>query len=376
MRFDRKTTTNIWNAYKEVTGLGTSSESESAEVQELEEKKLDPVDDKANDKKFKDRKDKDIDNDGDVDSSDEYLHKRRKAISNKVKKEKGYEHDTDVVESQEAKLNNLSKKLKDKSDRKADMKKKLSDMRKGKGDIDYLRRVEEAELEEELSPLEKKLLAAANPLKATANMKDGSVKKAIDKLNRERFIKIVQQDSHLGTVKYDLTDSGKRAVRESTELEEGKTDSTAIKADLKKGMSIQKIADKHIDSKGSNKAEVHKIVRDWLWKEKGVRKESLEEGVLDDAIESKRLSMRDAIMSVWEGKTYGERSKGATGKEGILDKESKKSKDFVDQHTVDDEDKGLQKGFSDVDKAGSAAVKQAPERRGDQRNVGDKNIVR
>lgn len=46
-----------------------------------EDKKLDPVDDKANDKKFKDRKDKDIDNDGDEDSSDEYLHKRRKAIS-------------------------------------------------------------------------------------------------------------------------------------------------------------------------------------------------------------------------------------------------------------------------------------------------------
>jgi hypothetical protein len=48
-----------------------------------EAKKLDPVDDKANDKKFKDRKDKDIDNDGDVDSSDEFLHKRRKAIDNK-----------------------------------------------------------------------------------------------------------------------------------------------------------------------------------------------------------------------------------------------------------------------------------------------------
>ena len=46
---------------------------------DVSEKKLDPVDDAENDKKFKDRKDKDIDNDGDVDSSDEYLHKRRKA---------------------------------------------------------------------------------------------------------------------------------------------------------------------------------------------------------------------------------------------------------------------------------------------------------
>jgi hypothetical protein len=51
---------------------------------EVSEKKLDPVDDKANDKKFKDRKDKDIDNDGDVDSSDEYLHKRRAATDDAI----------------------------------------------------------------------------------------------------------------------------------------------------------------------------------------------------------------------------------------------------------------------------------------------------
>ena len=52
-----------------------------------EEKDLDPVNRKAVVKKFKDRKDKDIDNDGDVDDSDEYLHKRRKAISKATKDE-------------------------------------------------------------------------------------------------------------------------------------------------------------------------------------------------------------------------------------------------------------------------------------------------
>ena len=49
-----------------------------------EQDKLDPVNDKENDKKFKDRKDKDIDNDGDVDSSDEYLHKKRKATDDAI----------------------------------------------------------------------------------------------------------------------------------------------------------------------------------------------------------------------------------------------------------------------------------------------------
>ena len=48
---------------------------------------LDKVQPKAVKKKFKDRKDKDIDNDGDVDSSDKFLHKKRKAISKAMSKE-------------------------------------------------------------------------------------------------------------------------------------------------------------------------------------------------------------------------------------------------------------------------------------------------
>ena len=48
---------------------------------------MDKVQPKALKKKFKDRKDKDIDNDGDVDDTDKYLHTRRKAISKAIKKE-------------------------------------------------------------------------------------------------------------------------------------------------------------------------------------------------------------------------------------------------------------------------------------------------
>jgi len=49
-------------------------------------KKLDPVNKKAAKKKFDDRKDKDIDNDGDVDNSDKFLHKKRKAITKAIRK--------------------------------------------------------------------------------------------------------------------------------------------------------------------------------------------------------------------------------------------------------------------------------------------------
>src|SRR6056300_1035987 len=46
---------------------------------------LDPVNKNAVKKKFDNRQDKDIDNDGDTDSTDKYLHKRRQAISKNIK---------------------------------------------------------------------------------------------------------------------------------------------------------------------------------------------------------------------------------------------------------------------------------------------------
>ena len=62
-------------------------------VRGIVEKKLDPVDKDAVKKKFDDRKDKDIDNDGDVDSTDKYLHKRRKAVSKAIAKDKKEAYD-------------------------------------------------------------------------------------------------------------------------------------------------------------------------------------------------------------------------------------------------------------------------------------------
>ncbi len=53
------------------------------------EDKMDPVNKKELKGTHAQRKDKDIDNDGDVDSTDKYLHKRRKAITKNVKGKKG-----------------------------------------------------------------------------------------------------------------------------------------------------------------------------------------------------------------------------------------------------------------------------------------------
>jgi len=50
-------------------------------LDKVDPSKVEPEDD------FEDREDKDIDNDGDTDDSDEYLHKKRQAITKAVKKE-------------------------------------------------------------------------------------------------------------------------------------------------------------------------------------------------------------------------------------------------------------------------------------------------
>ena len=58
------------------------SEIEEKELDKVDPSKVEPQDD------FEDRDDKDIDNDGDVDDSDKYLHKKRQAITKAIKKQK------------------------------------------------------------------------------------------------------------------------------------------------------------------------------------------------------------------------------------------------------------------------------------------------
>lgn len=69
---DKNEVDQVWAAFQEVA--------------EASKGKIDPVDKAELKKDHKDREDKDIDNDGDVDSSDEYLHKRRKVIKKAIAK--------------------------------------------------------------------------------------------------------------------------------------------------------------------------------------------------------------------------------------------------------------------------------------------------
>ena len=72
-----------WDGYKAkgTKKKGGKEVPNCVKEEELSEKKLDPVNHKELKGKHSERKDKDIDNDGDVDKSDKYLHMRRKKVS-------------------------------------------------------------------------------------------------------------------------------------------------------------------------------------------------------------------------------------------------------------------------------------------------------
>jgi hypothetical protein len=86
----------------------------------VKNEKLDAVNPKAVKKKFDDRKDKDIDNDGDVDSTDKYLHKRRKAISKAVAKEENELNETNYIVTYSTKGKLFMKKIRAKSEDEAE----------------------------------------------------------------------------------------------------------------------------------------------------------------------------------------------------------------------------------------------------------------
>jgi len=75
-----------WKGYKMV-GMKKGKNGEDVPNCVPIDEATDPVDPKELKGKLKDRKDADIDNDGDVDDSDKFLHKRRKAIAKALSKE-------------------------------------------------------------------------------------------------------------------------------------------------------------------------------------------------------------------------------------------------------------------------------------------------
>lgn len=177
-----------------------------SETADLDESKLDPVDDKANDKKFKNRKDKDIDNDGDVDSSDEFLHKRRKAIDNekdggekpaKNEKVKAKDGETEA-EKDEKEADSVEADGETEDKPKADPKKKKKLPNKDDGDdTPEISKIGEASAEfiKDLEDLLEKMKAGTEPekidSKESPKSKEFIAKHKIDKMDHEDMEKVL-----------------------------------------------------------------------------------------------------------------------------------------------------------------------------------------
>jgi hypothetical protein len=78
------------------SGLQTFKKRDEKKHGGVVSKKLDPVDSKALMGRLAQRKDKDIDNDGDVDNSDSYLHNRRKTVKTAIKADRTPNYKTKV----------------------------------------------------------------------------------------------------------------------------------------------------------------------------------------------------------------------------------------------------------------------------------------
>jgi len=266
----------------DIKRLGEAWASVTSKQEELEEKKkLDPVNDKENDKKFKDRKDKDIDNDGDVDSSDEYLHKRRAATDDAIDGGK--------------------KPAKNKEKEEGNAFTKALNAAKEKGEDEFVvagkkYSVKEEEGDEEESDEPKKK-------KPFPPKKDGE-----------------EKDSEEG--------------EEESDDEEEEAPKVAGKKDDKKKVASN-----------AKTAEISKI---------GEATEEL-------------LSMFENLL--------GERkeTKGATKPEGIMDKESPKSKEFADKHKVEVKDE--EETHETAVKAGQATKAKSGKRPQDN-PAGDTKIVK
>src|SRR6056300_183346 len=294
-------------------------------AEKTEKKKLDPVG----------KADADIDNDGDVDKSDEYLHNRRKAIKKAMKNESEDEmkpcskcdgstdnHDPDCP------MADSGKKKEESSCGDKRMKKESFD--------EFLDSLTEEQLDEVSAKLARKAAAAsaAKSFEYGSSAYGPGTDKEADRLDKKA-------DKARAHVQKRQGDKGVRKVDKKTgKLIYGKYESVAH----------EKWGYGEVIEESENGYNVY-----------------FEHGVEFD-VPADELTILE--------KNYAERTKGATKPEGIMDKESPKAKEFANMHDADNPKvaKDDAEGHEDATKAGRAVKNQSPTRPGEKR-VGDKNIV-
>jgi hypothetical protein len=302
----------------------------------VEKKTMDPVDKKALKKDFDARADKDIDNDGDADKSDEYLHKRRQAISKAMKNES--EDEMKPCPKCDGSMQNHDPECPMADSGKEKEESSCGDKRMKKESFDeFLDSLTEEQLDEISAKLARKAAAAsaAKSFEYGSSAYGPGTDKEADRLD-------------------------KKADKARAHVQKRQGDKGVKKVDKKTGKLIY----------GKYESVAHEK---WGYGEVIEESENGYNIYFEHGVE---FDVPVDELTILE-KNYAERTKGATKPETMKDqRKGKGAEDMAKDLDADSPELAADdaKGHEDATKAGRVVSKQAPTRGGEQRK-GDINIV-
>lgn len=345
---------------------------------------LDKVQPKALKKDFKDRKDKDIDNDGDVDDSDEYIDNKRKTVSKAIKKDKKQsDAEIEVEEATEyvRVMKNGIRKSVPAATLKAYVSKGWEEVTEST-DLDESYSLTEATKsknmiyvglpDDYLDPFVWKHEVYINGKKVTSGgdfKLDGKSFRSVDAFKRALAKKYNVSDSSFDLYKFD--DNGKNPTLYSK--------GTAPRPNLKESRQLKnpKTESVDLDEAKMENSEVLSAAKRLAANGKDAKAKSFGQGLVDfykkndsftpDQVAGLQNIMKNAGFQLAKeslGEMKQAKRKTTVGDEGHMPNAAPNDKRAFREHPIkiDDTD---EKGHQDSMKAGSKKAKLAPPRRGD-----------
>ena len=235
-------------------------------MKEAIEKKLDPVG----------KADADIDNDGDTDKSDEYLHARRKAIAKAMKEEVSKDHMDKALAAINARITKKGDAPKYPSFDKApeDIKTAVKNLAK-----QYAK-----QKNEEVELIEKAV--------SQAQQQAAGVALAVKRGDKPKSSLVGASKEMYKMSEKDLEDFAKTKHKGLPQRVD-EANASKIIASVNAGDSIDVTVQKNLNKRGDNKDEILKVIRDYNWK-KRMKKEEVN---LDEAVPTKKEITR-ALQSI------------------------------------------------------------------------------
>ena len=323
--------------------------------QEVQEKKaLDPVNDVANDKKFKDRKDKDIDNDGDVDSSDEFLHKKRAATDDAIDGGKRKAEST------------FARKEVDSEIQKGTGKEPANEPGENPPKVSKAKQVKVAYEEKGVNPFDKKNIEDEDEMKDDEK-KSGKPKKGVNPFSK----KAVKDDEEMKDAENDQRKDAKESSEQPRWLQalgeklRAMEESDDPVADEEEAYKDDKKEGGNRKATSTNRKSVDKEIQ------KGYGKQPANEPGQDDPNSKKSPSKEKQIATAYEAFEDEDELNGADARAARADRRKKeKGDDKIDQELEDDYDNDFEDD-NEGDEEDAARIKKRAVRNSDVNDNGE-----